>query len=79
MYKKIIKIAHLEEKILKNQNINCFWENIKNLKLIGINDWNNFLEKIKKVFDNLNIIDNKENVIFNIVMIKFINIIGKII
>ena len=54
-------------------------KNIKNLKLIGINDWNNFLEKIKKVFDNLNIIDNKENVIFNIVMIKFINIIGKII
>ena len=71
--KKFINKEDLEEKILKNQKIDGFWEkNDENLKLIGINDWDKFLEKNKNLFDNLNINDNKDVILFNIVMIKFI-------
>ena len=71
--KKIIKNEDLEEKILKNQNVDGFWEkNNENLKLIDIEDWNSFMKNNELIFEKYKIIDNKEKIIFNIVMTKFI-------
>ena len=71
--KKIIKNEDLEEKILKTQNVDGFWEkNDENLKLIDIEDWNNFMINNELIFEKYKIIDNKEKIIFNIVMIMFI-------